>query len=141
MRKPDPEFTFDDRGLPTLAVEWDQKTVPQLKKYPPTASGRRARGQLENLVDYVVKEQIVNRPDQVPTNEYIAKRVAELDGVECSTGAVWKVLQNWERIGYAQLAIKPRRFHGFTEDGIKKGLPELYRQERRKRRQPQRSRF
>ncbi|AOE44572.1 hypothetical protein SEA_JUMBO_64 [Gordonia phage Jumbo] len=132
-RKPDPVFSFTDKGIPTLAEAWDGKTVPPVPKFPETESGRRARGELEMLVEYVVKDWFVNHfSEVVPTAEYIAHEVQKLDGKPCSSGAVWGILEKWEEIGFAKSAFKPRRFFSFEVGAFQKGLPELYRQNKRK---------
>lgn len=145
--KTDPGFKYDENGMPNLIEPWDKETLPDISELEITDSGRRPRGQLEKVVDYVVKEyRLMPTPHTFDcTAEYIAKRVEQLDGHKCSSGAVWRILDTWERIGYAHSMHKPRAFFIFTEDGMKKGLAELhriYQRDRIKRREiQQRKRF
>lgn len=134
MTRPgDPKFTFNERGIPTLAEAWDGRTVPPVPVFPPTETGRRARGELELLIEHVVKDWFVNRQaDIVCTAEYITKRCIEIDGKKTTSGSVWNTLQKWEEIGFCKLAEKPRRFYMFELGAFQKGLPELYRQNKRK---------
>lgn len=137
MLKPEPVYSFDEHGMPTLAKKWDGK-LPEIPTFPETESGRRRKGELEVMVDYVVKAWTVfsegdcsmGIPDQC-TAEYIAQECTALDGRPTSSGAVWKVLVNWRDWDYAEVAEKPNRFVMFTENGLKLGLDEIHRRIKR----------
>ena len=136
MLKPEPVYSFDENGMPTLAKKWDGN-LPEIPTFPETESGRRRKGELEVMVDYVVKWWTViyedgyeEIPDQC-TAEYIAQQCTALDGRPTSSGAVWKILTNWRDWDYAEIAEKPNRFIFFTENGMKLGLEEIHRRIKR----------
>ena len=131
MAKKDREFNFNERGIPTLAKAWDG-SIPAFKKFEKNESGRRARGQLEDMVDVLCKVWIVKGPDndQFPDLCYatwLAKMATSIDGIHTSPGAIAGILQKWEKIGYATIGIKPSRFIGYTKTGMELGLDEIYR--------------
>jgi hypothetical protein len=132
MRRPDPEYTFNERGMPTLAKEWDG-TIPTMRDFPIHDSGRRARGELEALCDILVKAWMVNPSPNKPercTAEWLAQQATEYDGRPTTSAATGRVLERWVSVGYAIMERKPIRFVSLTEDGVKLGLDELYRRER-----------
>lgn len=134
-RKPDPKYNFDTNNMPTLAQPWNGQTVPPIPEIEETGSDRRPRGSLEMLVEYVTKDWFVNHitdPDRQPTAENIAKWVTEVDGKPCSSGAVWGILDRWERIKFASCSTKPKRLDYFLHGAFSMGLPELYRREKRR---------
>lgn len=133
-RKPDPQYKYDKNNMPTLAEPWNGLFVPELPELQDTGSDRRARGELELIVEHVVKDWFVNHmKDWTPTAENISRQVTRIDSKSCSSGAVWGILDRWERIGFAKSEIKPKRFSHFLPGAFSMGLPELYRREKRKR--------
>lgn len=134
MTRPgEPVFTFTDKGIPTLAEAWNGTTVPPVMEFPPTESGRRARGELESMIEHIVKDWFVNhQADTICTAEYITRRCIEIDGRPTASDSVWNVLKKWEQIGFCKVAERPRRFYSFEIGAFRKGLPELYRQHKRK---------
>ncbi len=121
-----------ESGMPTLAKKWDGK-VPEIPTFEETDSGRRRRGELELYVDYAVKYYLVEDSEstELCTCEYIARLCESIDGKNTSSNAVWRTLLKWEEIGYCTTATGPNRFEFFTDDGLLKGLDELYRLHKR----------
>ena len=151
MRKPDPEYTFDERGFPTLRKRWNGE-LPDIPTFAETASGKRRKGQLEVMVDYVVKEWLLEHPTSdriikprivngmilpgLPTVsnfrvESIAARCEYWDGVPASENAIWTILKKWEGWGYCWLIEEPRGFSRFTKNGVEWGIDEFRRLEGR----------
>lgn len=130
------EYTFNERGIPTLAKRWDG-TVPQFREFPELESGRRSRGQLEDMVDVLCKRWLVGGSSQDEHHRCTAEALAAAsmahDGRPTSTGAVSAILRKWAELGYAEVEEKPMRFVGLTARGMELGLEELYRLERRRR--------
>lgn len=107
---------------------WDW-TVPKPRLYPRTESGRRARGQLEDMVDrwckaWLVKGATVLHPC---TARWLAEVTSSEDGKPTSQGSVRGILLRWRDIGYADIEEDPTRFVGFTVDGMRYGYEEMYR--------------
>lgn len=130
----------DEYGRPDYSERWDWN-VPEIPTFEETADGRRRKGELEILIDYIVKEWLVNDDDEdnnFPsqcTAEYIARRAEELDGRSTSSNAVWRALIKMEEIGYADISNpddRPHRFISLTSDGLKKGLRQLKEEAKRK---------
>lgn len=145
----------DQWGRPDYSEKWDWN-VPEIPTFEETESGRRRRGELECLVDYVVKEWLVGpSADEIVdeeyvkdiyqesgfcTTEYIAHRCTELDGHNTSSGAVWKVLTHFKEIGYADINTQPNRFECLTTLGLNKGLKQLEEEHKRARKKEKRDR-
>lgn len=134
-----PEYTFDERGLPTLARAWDG-TVPAVPEFPPNASNRRARGELEAIIDMLCKRWMVNATGPMYCSaEWLSYEATKYDGRPTTSAAVGRILEKWENVGYAKTDRKPIRFVRLTPDGVQLGLAELYRREKRKRKRYQAS--
>lgn len=129
------EYKFTETGIPTLAERWAGE-LPELREFPPTASGRRARGELENLLDFVCKRWLmtgtVQDKPELCTAEWLATAVEELDERPVSTGAVHRVLHRWRDLGYAIVDEHPLRFISLTQQGMEIGLDELERKAKKK---------
>ncbi len=127
MRKKEPVYGFDERGMPTLAKKWHGE-LPEIPTFEETDSGNRRRGELEILVDYVVKEWLSDAETESSCSaEYIAQRCVELDGRPASVASVRRILQLWKEWNYAELFEKPNGFACFSEYGIETGLDEIHR--------------
>lgn len=124
------ELRFDERGIPTRARPWDGVSLPELKRFEITETGRRARGELDNLVDYCVKAALISGDDRSAAG--LAGAVEELDGVPTSAASVTSVLRRWDRIGYAEIDTRPVRLVDITEEGRKLGPAEMARRHRRR---------
>ncbi|AXH46516.1 helix-turn-helix DNA binding protein [Gordonia phage RobinSparkles] len=131
----------DQYGRPDYTEVWDWN-VPEIPTFPETADGRRRKGELEILVDYIIKEWLVGESDDETfsplmsiadcTAEHIARRAAELDGRSTSSDAVWRCLKRMQEIGYVDISDdKPHRFICLTADGLKKGLRQLNEENKR----------
>lgn len=140
MKRRTAEYTFDERGLPTLRRTWDW-TVPDLGEIERSPSGARPHAELERIIDAACKFILVAHLEGLATIETVAAHAEALDlGDPISPGQVWTVLRNWERDGYALVDTHPRRFVGFTAHGMREGLAEHRRQlKRRKRREQERT--
>jgi hypothetical protein len=126
------EYTFDERGLPTLARSWDG-TVPTVPPFPPNDSGRRARGELECICDMLCKRWMVNAAGPMYCSaEWLAHEATKYDGRPTTSAATGRVLERWAAVGYAVMDRKPIRFVRLTAEGVEIGLSELYRREKRK---------
>lgn len=135
MPSPRREYKFTESGIPTLAEQW-RGEIPEILDFAPTASGRRARGQLENILDHVCKSWMMQsevraQADQC-TAEWLATAVTAIDGRATSTGACRRVLLRWRDLGYAIVEENPLRFVGLTEQGMKIGIDELERRSKKK---------
>lgn len=133
----------DQYGRPDYTEKWDWN-VPEIPTFLETDSGRRRKGELEVLVDYVIKEWMVevdygDKSAGWCTAEYIAKRCTELDGRPTSSGAVWKILTHFKSIGYAELDTSPNRFFTLTELGLSTGLRQLLEVEKREKKKAKRN--
>lgn len=118
--------------MPIRGVRWDG-TVPELGKWEPTDTGRRRRGELEEIVDMLCKRWIVvdlmaGTPEC--TSEWLAAEATKVDGKSTSTGGVTAILRRWANLGYAQVEDKPTRFVALTADGMARGRKELARRAR-----------
>lgn len=129
------QYKFTERGIPTLAEKWSGQ-IPPLREYPPTPSGRRARGQLDNMLDYICKCWLMGGTLQdVPdlcTAEWLARAVTDIDGKPTSTGAIARTLHRWKALGYAIVEESPMRFVSLTEQGMRIGIEELERKAKKK---------
>ena len=135
MAVPRPEYTFDERGFPTLRKGWDGK-VPGVPIFATTGSGRRARGELEAICDMLVKRWMTSTIEGPCTAEWLAHEATNHDRKPTTSAATARVLERWQEIGYAVTARRPIRFVSLTADGVNLGLAELYRKQKRiKRRQ------
>ena len=126
------ELSFDERGLPTRGRPWDGRTLPELRRFEVTATGRRARGELDELVDHCVKAALITGDDLSAAG--LAGSVEHLDGVPTSAASVASVLRRWERIGYAEIDTHPMRLVDITKEGRKLGPSEMARRYRRRNR-------
>lgn len=134
-----PEYTFDERGLPTLARSWDG-TVPVVPAFPPAPSGRRARGELEAIVDMLCKRWMIDATGPMYCSaEWLREEATKHDGRPTTSAAIGRILEKWVEVGYATMERKPIRFVNLTAEGIQLGLAELYRREKRKRKRYQAS--
>lgn len=129
------EYKFTEKGIPTLAERW-RGEIPEIVEFSPTASGRRARGQLGNLLDHICKKWMIGSasegyPEQCSA-EWLAKAVTALDGKPTSTGAVARVLNKWSKLQYAMVEEHPLRFVGLTIQGMELGVEELEQQSKKK---------
>lgn len=122
------QFRFDERGLPTLAQRWTGE-LPDL----PVRTQRRARGELALLLDRLVKQWMLDPPDDEPvcSAEYLKRAVIAFDGRSTSTAAIFKVFRHWQELGYAIIEENPVRFVSLTEQGFEIGLEELKRRKKR----------
>lgn len=129
---PRPEYTFDERGFPTLRKGWDGK-VPNVPLFASTDSGRRARGELEAICDMLIKRWMTSEYEAVPycTAEWLAQEATKHDGRPTTSAATARVLDRWVEIGYAYRGSRPIRFIGLTQEGVDIGLAELYRRQKR----------
>ena len=136
----------DEWGRPDYTEPWDWN-VPEIPTFPETESGRRRKGELEALVDYVVKEWLVVDTDmeyfdvnnnQDCTAEYIAHRCTELDGRPTSSGAVWNILTMWVEMKYAETSTHPNRFLTLTSEGMAKGLKQIHEETKRRKKKEKR---
>lgn len=89
--------------------------------YSETASGNRARGQLESEVLRVCQQFTRG---QIEVEDLTPKIIAlEIDEIEPpSVGAIGAVFDRWTKIGFANCETKPVRFVSFTVDGLMHGL-------------------
>ncbi|WKW85511.1 DNA binding protein [Rhodococcus phage Reynauld] len=123
-------------ALYPLAKAWDG-TMPKFATFNEMPTGRRARGQLDDMVDVLCKMWMLTGTGgalmpEMCTSEWLTERTAAADGRETSPGAVAGILHRWRRIGYAIVRDKPLRFCGFTAAGLELGVEELNRQYRRR---------
>lgn len=135
MSSPRREFKFTEKGIPTLAEQW-RGEIPEILNFPPTESGRRARGQLGNLLDHICKSWLMGGVSkgypEMCTAEWLAKAVTELDGKPVSTGAIARVLHKWKEVDYAVVEEGPLRFVGLSAQGMKLGFDEIERRKKKK---------
>ena len=103
----------------------------RLPGYSETASGNRARGQLESEVLRVCQQFTRG---QIEVEDLTPKLIAlEIDEVEPpSVGAIGAVFDRWVKIGFANCETKPVRFISFTVDGLLHGLDAMKETARRK---------
>lgn len=138
MTRTAPQYTFDDRGLPTLKKAWDFN-LPEIPTFPETPSGRRARGELEIMVDWICKRHVIDTGTGA-TCEVIAKEVTDLDGRPTAKQSVRDILHSWTEMEYAITGDNPNRFIAFTAKGMELGLDELHRRRKRAQRREKESR-
>lgn len=136
MARRKPEYVFDEEtGLPNYKRPWDF-TIPVYKEIVPhwdkDSPSRRPTGQLELVLDKVVKHVIVTREPLLLTAENLATWAHATDGYPASSGSVGRILRDWSDIGYAVIEEKPLRFCTFTILGMEVGLDEIRRRIRRK---------
>lgn len=137
----------DQYGRPDYTERWDG-CVPEIPTFEETADGRRRKGELEILVDYIIKEWIVYDDDEldyditVPTEctaEYIARRAEEIDGRPTSSDAVWRALKKMRDLGYVDIKEeRPHRFLCLTEAGLSKGFKQLLEEDKRRQKKAKR---
>lgn len=95
--------------------------VKHNERFAPTATGRRARGQLEHEV-LVICSQFWR--GEIEVEVLTTKAIAELiDEVEPpSLGAINGILQAWDDLGFCNFGRDPNRFVSFTTAGVTLGL-------------------
>jgi len=88
-------------------------------RFAPTATGRRARGQLEYDVLTVCDEYVHDVYEWTEcTPKLVAERIGKMNETEPpSTGAINAVWDRWEKIGFAVQGKHPSRFEFFQMDG------------------------
>ncbi len=129
------EFEFNERGVPTRARKFTLD-IPRRREFAPVATGRRARGELEDMVDVLCRTYLVSLLTGLGsvefdcTVEWLAAQCTLMDGRPTSSGAVLAVLQRWEELDYAVMARDPARFVTLTEKGMRLGLTETHRRAR-----------
>lgn len=131
------EFEFNERGIPTRAKKFTLD-VPRRREFPAPASGQRARGELEDMVDVLCRLwliMLILGADVAGrcTTEWLATACSRMDGRPTTPGAVGQILRRWEQLDYAVIAAKPARFVGLTEKGMKLGIVETHRRDRLRR--------
>lgn len=122
----------DDTSLGTPAVvrpvvEKPSPVAPGLvesaRTFAPTATGGRARGQLESEVLKVCNLYVSGHLDSLMTPKFIGESIDA--GNPPSQGAIAAVLDRWSSIGYANVKTGPIRFVGFTVQGMRLGLEKM----------------
>lgn len=97
-----------------------------VREFPPTQSGRAARGELEAWVRKSCDDWAVDKPPEFCTPLYISDDIAREQGINPpSTGAITAVLDRWSILGFARIDRKPIRFVEYTKEGISVGLETL----------------
>jgi len=88
---------------------------------PPTPTGKRARGQLEDEVLRVCGAFVRGELEhEILTPAAIAREIDEVEPP--SVGAIGAVFDRWVKIGFARCEKGPVRFEAFTLEGAEKGL-------------------
>lgn len=91
------------------------------KRFDPTNTGRKARGELEWEVYRVTVEWALGSVDaDMLTPRVIAEVIDEASPP--STGAITEVFKRWELWGFASIGKNPWQFTGYTPEGLVKGL-------------------
>lgn len=134
----DPEPDDDRIEAPPLSVESTEPDVePALVRNDApamvrTATGRRAKGSLEEEVRYVC-EQFSNEVFDwdICSPKRVAEEIGKLNATEPpSTGAIQAVWNRWEALGFAKQDKKPARFVGFTDGSSQADLDAMKRADR-----------
>jgi hypothetical protein len=114
-----------ERGL-------DGASRPAERRFNPTPSGIRARGQLEDEVKRICDRfDTGSGPIALPLS-FIANQIHP--DAPPSVGAIREVLLRWAKYGYATMGSDPLAFTGYTQEGRKEGLEVMkykYDQQRR----------
>lgn len=101
------------------------------REWHDTPSGARQRGQLEEEVRRVCNQAMRGTfGDSLMTPPFIAHQINEIKPP--STGAIGRVLDRWEEMGFAKIHRKPVYFEGYTLEGLKKGLEQMKAEQKRK---------
>lgn len=132
-----PEFTWDEKtGLPSFRKQWDGK-VPEYEGIVTSdGTGKRPKRQLEFVMDIAIKKALLAGFEGMITTVWLAESCQAEDGFETSSSSVSSVFQRWEKLGYVEVDKKrPMRFITYTAKGMELGLPEMYRREKRAKRQ------
>jgi hypothetical protein len=110
---------------PTVIESPAPGIVPAIaaRTFDPTATGRAARGELEQWVLEVTNVYAVDKEPEPCTPQAIAIEIGRRQGISPpSSGAVNAVLNRWLEYKFAIVERKPTRFIGYTSAGINKGL-------------------
>lgn len=93
---------------------------PAERRFMPTPTGIRARGQLEDDVKKVCDRfDMGSGPIALPLS-FIANQIHP--DAPPSVGAIREVLLRWALCGFATMGSKPLAFTGYTDEGRKEGL-------------------
>ncbi|URG17426.1 hypothetical protein Mbo2_056 [Rhodococcus phage Mbo2] len=144
MARRKPEYVFDEKtGLPNYKRPWDftVPTYPEIVHAKDSTTDRRPTGQLELVLDKVVKFVIVNGLGELMTAENLARWAAGADGFAASSSSVGRILHLWQDIDYAVVEERPLRFVTFTTLGLEVGLDEIHRRIRRKAKSEEAARY
>lgn len=121
-------------GITRTPVEQPSPVATGLREstrtFAPTATGGRARGQLEVEVQQVCNRYMVGELEGLLTTKFIGHLINPDDPP--SQGAIGAVLERWAKIGYATVGTKPLRFSGYTVEGMKKGLEQMKNEQKRR---------
>lgn len=124
------DFVFDEKGLPSYKKKWDG-SIPEYKGIvhkKDVSRERRPKGQLELVMDIVIKQTLVNGDEVLLSAERIADLCVAYDGFPASSSSTGLVLKRWKELGYAEIDLKrPMRFLEFTLRGMEVGLLEMLR--------------
>ena len=118
----DPEY-YLPQAAPEVAEEGVSEAVLE-RTVAVTPTGRTQRGGLEFWVQRECLAWLVDKdPEYGLTVRIISEEIARIEGIKApSQGAIGAVFDRWVKYGYAQIADKPRRFVGLTEQGQAQGL-------------------
>lgn len=94
-------------------------------KFEETATGRRAKGQLEYEVLSICSSYLKGEYDDIEelTPVVIARLVDDRNPP--SVGAVGAIFDRWEKLGFAVIERKPIRFISYTIEGMQVGLDNM----------------
>ncbi len=102
-----------ERGL-------DAPLRPEQRRFNPTPSGIRARGQLEDDVKIVCDRFDTGAgPISLPLS-FIATQIHP--DAPPSVGAIREVMLRWMKYGFATIGVEPLAFTGYTQEGRESGV-------------------
>lgn len=108
---------------PTTATAPVRGIAEGARAYAATASGRRAKGLLEDEVRHVCNLYMKGEVEGPMTPQQVARLIDEAEPP--SVGAISAVFKRWVDVGFAETDVKPARFVCYTVAGMKYGLEKL----------------
>lgn len=126
---PSPEFMAalraerDAGTTPTPAdarIALNDPSRPAERRFTPTPSGQRARGQLEAEVMKICDHWDTGEGPVALTLGFIAEQIHP--DAPPSVGAIREVLLRWHKYGFATMGVEPLAFTGYTDLGREKGI-------------------
>lgn len=124
----DDSFSSEQVVDPDTAIDFDPEPDFDPSEIRPA---RLERGVLELEVKQVTDTYDPDHPEPLTPHRIVKAIKANREGQgifdrrDPSTGAVTDILKRWREIGFANLAEKPQRFVGYTDEGMAHGLAAL----------------